>query len=164
MAYFKSEGMTLAFKSVDGAATGTIVNYLSTVDATDNVFPNLQEIGEIAFSGAGGSYDQIEVTTLADHKHQYIDGLIADSTSGSNEISFKFLYDPKLFNAFKSTMELEESGTYTKSNQYIVKIPEGGTFTITGDISSLTMGSITTNTALTFTLGIAVRNIDMAIA
>ena len=163
MAYI-SKGLTLSFKAVDGAAAGSLTNYFEELGGTDNVFPNLQEIGEISFAGAGGSYDQIEITTLADNKHMYTDGLIADAGSSSNEITFKFLYEPKLFNAFKGTMALEESGNYKASNQYLVKIPEGGTFTITGDISSLKMDTASVNSALTFALSIAVREIDMTLA
>lgn len=163
MAYI-SKGLTLSFKAIDGAATGSLATYFEELGGTGNVFPNLQEIGEISFAGAGGSYDKIEVTTLADNKHTYVDGLIADTDSNSNEITFKFLYEPKLFSALKSTMALEESGTYQKSNQYIVTIPEGGTFTITGDISSLSMDTASVNSALTFALSVAVREIDMTIA
>lgn len=163
MAYI-SKGLTLAYNPVDGAATGALENYFDEIGASDKkVFPNLQEIGEISFAGAGGAYDQIEVTTLADNKHKYVDGLIADSDSASNEISFKFLYEPKLFSALKSTMELEESDTYTKSNQWMIEIPEGGKFTFSGDISSLAMDTISTNSALTFALVIAVREIDMSL-
>lgn len=160
MAYI-SKGLTLAFKAAQGNTAGS---YLDTylADIASETLPNLQEIGEIGLTGAGGAYDQIEVTTLADAKHVYTDGLIADSDSGSSEITFKFLYEPTLFKALKETMDAEGKDTTGTHNQWIVAIPEGGTFTITGDISSLKMDSVSTNSALTFQLAVAVREIAVA--
>lgn len=158
MAYI-SKGLTLGFTG-QGAGAAHVQEYFTSIQA--EVFPHLQEIGEIAFNGAGGSYDQIEVTTLADAKHVYTDGLIADDASGSNEISFKFLYDPDLFKVFKNVMDEEGEGESDTHNTWVIKIPEGGTFTITGDIASLKMDTVSTNNALTFTMSIAVREIAVA--
>lgn len=157
MAYI-SKGLTLKFQSVNTAGTA-IDTYFANLGT--EVFPNLQEIGEISMSGAGGSYDQIEITTLADAKHVYTDGLIADADSGSNEITFKFLYEPVLFKALKDAMALESSNTSGEHNKWIIEIPEGGTFTITGDIANLKMDSVSTNSALTFVLAVAVREITI---
>ena len=156
---FISKGLTLGFTG-HGAGDGAVLQYLT--DIKSEVFPNLQEIGEINFNGAGGSYDQIEVTTLADAKHVYTDGLIADNASGSNEISFKFLYDPELFKTFKTVMDEEAKGEAEEHNEWIITIPEGSVFTITGDIASLKMDSVSTNSALTFTMSVAVREIAIA--
>lgn len=158
MAYI-SKGLTLGFTG-QGAGAGAVTAYLT--DIASETFPNLQEIGEISFNGAGGSYDQIEVTTLADSKHVYTDGLIADDENSGNEITFKFLYDPDLFKLFKDVMDAEGESEDDTHNTWVVKIPEGGTFTITGDIASLKMDTVSTNSALTFVLAIAVREIAVA--
>jgi hypothetical protein len=164
MAYFISKGITLKMGNmpIQGVAT-YVTEWMGKNEELNGIFPNLQEIGEISFAGAGGSYDQIEVTTLADNRHMYTNGLIADSETSANELTFKFLYDPELFKLFKNMMAAEElEGSADKHNEWIVTIPEGGTFTIAGDIASLTMDSVATNSALTFVLAIAVDSIEIA--
>lgn len=130
---------------------------------TDNewAFPDLQEIGAINIAGAGGSYDQIEVTTLADKKHRYVDGLIADSGSNSNQIACKFLYSPVLFKAFNDVLDAEMKGTKENSCEYIVAIPEGGHFVLDASIASVQMETVAVNGALTFTVTLAVKDISM---
>ena len=161
MAYI-SKGLTLALDENSGAPSlAALIAYFDAMSITDNIFPNLQEIGEISIAGAGGSYDQIEVTTLADAKHVYVDGLIADADSGANEISFKFLYEPTLFKAFKDAMKAETDNANGSHGKYNIAIPSGGTFKLTADIGSIKLDSISTNSALTFTLALAVREIEM---
>jgi hypothetical protein len=163
MAYFISQGMNLKMGTMPNSAVATyVMGYFNAHEEFKNVFPNLQEIGEISFAGAGGSYDQIEVTTLADTRHVYTDGLIADDSSASNEIAFKFLYEPELFKLFKDMMSAEENEKVEGHNEWIVSIPEGGTFTISGDMSSLKLDSVSVNSALTFTLAVAVKEVKVA--
>lgn len=164
MAYYISQGMTLKMGATPNQGVATfLTSYFMKHEELNNIFPNLQEIGEISFAGAGGSYDQIEVTTLADTRHVYTNGLIADNDTNSNEITFKFLYDPELFKLFKDMMNAEETGNDGETHsEWIVAIPEGGTFTIAGDIASLKMDSISTNSALAFTLAVAVDTITVA--
>lgn len=152
----------------DGAEfiAGTIFGVADPIDtimeANGWAFPGLQEIGSIAINGAGGSYDQIEVTTLADNKHVYVDGLIADSGSNSNEITCKFLYEPTLFKAFKDVLDAEANPGGKKAYaNYVVAIPEGGYFEIAAGLSSVNLETVSTNSALTFTVGFAVREIEM---
>lgn len=124
-------------------------------------FPDLQEIGAINIAGAGGSYDQIEVTTLADKKHRYVNGLIADTGSNNNQIACKFLYSPVLFKAFKDVLDAEMRGTKKNSCEYIVAIPGGGHFVLNASIASVQMESVAVNGALTFTVTLAVNDIEM---
>ena len=127
------------------------------------ILPGLQEIGELAISSAGaGEFDKIEVTTLADNKHMYVDGLIADSSNSSNTIDFKFLYEPKLFDALSKTMKLEEAGGKEGFNQWIIDVPgeKAGQFTVTGNIAGVKMGTVSVNNALTFVMSLNVRNIE----
>lgn len=69
----------------------------------DNVkgqlIPGLMEFGDItSTTGGAAQRDKIEVTTLADDKHMYVDGLIAEADEAS-EIEFKFLFSQELFYA-----------------------------------------------------------------
>ena len=133
------------------------------------VFPGLQEIGSITMNGSAGAYDQIEVTTLADAKHVYVDGLMSDNSS-TNEITCKFLYNPYLFRAFNNIRAREESvanGYASNENMkaydfYVIDIPNGGHFKITASISSITMDTVSTNNALTFTVTFNVKQIIMS--
>lgn len=164
MAYYISQGLNLKMGDMEVGVATYVTEYFGKHEEFNSIFPNLQEIGEISLSGsAAGGYDQIEVTTLADTRHVYTNGLIADSDSSSNEITFKFLYDPELFKLFKDMMSAEElADKDAKKSEWIVSIPEGGTFTIAGDIASLAMDSISTNSALAFTLTVAVDKITVA--
>ena len=141
-------------------------------------FHNLQEIGEISMTGAGSSgYDQIEVTTLADHKHKYVDGLLADDSTGANEITMKFLFSPALFTIFKEIIKKEgaedieivgsaeeitdENKQFISRNSiYTITIPGGGKFEVEGTFSNLKMDTSATNSALTFTVGLNVADIE----
>lgn len=131
-----------------------------TEGETKMILPGLQEVGEISIAGAGGgSYDQIEVTTLADHKHQFVDGLMAEAENSANSIDFKFLYDPILFAALTETSKLESKADREGSNKWIVAIPNGGEFTLTGEIAAIKLDTASVNSALTFVLTLAVREI-----
>lgn len=164
MAYFITQGTTLQFT---GGGVDTALKSAITSNAWTAGLPGLLEMGEIAFNGAGGSYDQIEVTSLADSKHVYTDGLIADNDS-SKEITFKFLYNPALFNAIKTNMEAEgeaaapgatEAGARTY-NVWKVTLADGSAFNISADIASIALDSVTTNDKLTFTMVLAVEDVD----
>lgn len=132
---------------------------------TGYILPGLQEIGEVVISGKTSSgFDQIEVTTLSDVRHVYVDGLIANDSNSDNALSLKFLYDPDLFKCFKLAMDQEGNELdplFGVPGKYHIHIPEGGKFTIDGTISSLNMGSVSTNSALTFTVNLAVSNIAL---
>lgn len=135
-------------------------------------FPGVQEIGALNMAaGVSNGFDQIEVTTLADHKHVYVDGLKADDSTGSNQITMKFLYHPVLFKAFKNLLEEETrfgeglSGMNYKdiNSIYEIAIPEGGAFELEASIASLAMDSISTNSAVTFTVTFNVAGIDLTV-
>lgn len=165
---FISTGAKLIWNgnSNSDTAAGNVMFVGEAIDnlmGADSSFPGLQEIGAINIAGAGGSYDQIEVTTLADNKHVYVDGLISDASSGSNEISCKFLYEPILFKAFKDILDEESNpGEKKPYANYVISIPEGGHFKINAAISSVNLETVSTNSALTFTVSFAVREIEMS--
>lgn len=164
MAYYITQGTTLTFQ---GGGQDTYLKEAVQVNSWTTGLPGLLEMGEISFNGAGGSYDQIEVTNLASTKHEYIDGLVADNDS-NKEITFKFLYDPVLFNAIKKTME-EEGKAATPGaieanartyNVWKVALSDGSYFEISADISSVALSSVTTNDKLTFTMNLAIESVN----
>lgn len=151
--------------------TGSMANFVWNDDGAnhellvenDYAIPDLQEIGAINIAGAGGSYDKIEVTTLEDRQHRYVDGLIADSGSTSNQIACKFLYSPELFKAFNDILNAEMYPEDDKDTfaEYIVAIPNGGHFVLEASIASVQMETVSVNNALTFTVTFAVNDIKM---
>lgn len=122
-------------------------------------FKGLQEIGEMGLKSANSAgYDQIEVTTLADEKHVYVDGLIADNSDNESELTLKFLYGD-VFGTFKSLQD-EEAANDTH-NFYFVSIPgtENG-FNIEATVSAVTLDSMAVNAAVTCTVTLKVHNIE----
>lgn len=121
----------------------------------------LQEVGELAGIGAGSTRDKIEVTTLADDRHVYVEGIQAESDASA--ISFKFLFNDKLFNYLKEVSEKEttvRNGTAPSSatlTLYSVRIPVGAnyhTFSFKGYISDLKVDSASVNSAITMSMSL----------
>lgn len=117
------------------------------------LIPELQEIGDLG-SGASAQRDKIEITTLADDKHVYTDGLLADVEQDS--IDFKFLYTPEAYASFISIIEFERlAGGYGYNSEYSVAIPNKTTgasvFVIEGT-TGIKVDGTTYNGALTMTL------------
>ena len=123
MAGTLSKGIKLSYKASGGA---------SFTDLT-----NLQEIPDI-----GGSADSVEVTTLDDAAHMYINGLLDYGDS----LDFTFLYDKTQFNALAAL---------TGSINWKVTLPGTGglTATFTGE-SSVRLNGVGVNDAITYTLAI----------
>lgn len=118
----------------------------------------LQEVGEIAGIGAGSTRDKIEVTTLADDKHVYVEGI--QSESDASAISFKFLFNDELF-AFLKDVATEETairgGAEGELPVYAVCIPAGAgyhTFSFKGYVSDLKLDSASVNSALTMSMSL----------
>ena len=121
----------------------------------------LQEVGELSGIGAGSTRDKIEVTTLADDKHVYVEGIQAESDASA--ISFKFLFNDKLFNYLKG-MSAQETAVRNGSAPtsatlptYAVCIPVAGSyhaFTFKGYISDLKVDSASVNSAITMSMSL----------
>lgn len=117
--------------------------------------------------------DLLDVTTLMDKKKAYIDGL-EDSSEGGDALTFKFLYDPKLFKF------LQEISTYYNDTANALSLAEKKVyFRITfpshttqtgkpianGDICakftgemSLSMDSVAVNSPMTFTMSVSLKS------
>lgn len=96
---------------------------------------NLLEIPDL-----GGEVEAIEITTLADNAHIYIDGL----KNYGDSLEFKFNYEGTQFtelNALEGTQEWQ------------VKLPEGETCTFSGTCS-VRLDGVGINAALTYTLAV----------
>ena len=98
---------------------------------------NLQEIPDI-----GGSADSVEVTTLEDAAHMYINGL----KDYGDSLDFTFLYDKTQFTTLNGL-----SGTVS----WKVTLPGTGGATATFDGEpSVSLNGVGVNDAITYTLSI----------
>lgn len=116
-----SKGITLSYKA--GSASDFIE------------LTNLQEIPEL-----GGEAEAIEITTLADPAHMYMDGIL----NYGDSLSFKFLYEKAQFSTLNGL---------DKSNAWKVTLPDGETCSFSGS-SSVKLDGVGVNAALTYTLAI----------
>lgn len=125
MAGYISKGIKLSYK----------VN-TEFVDLT-----NLQEIPDL-----GGTAESIEITTLADDAHMYMNGI---KTYGDS-LDFKFLYEPTQFNTLAAL---------AGDIDWQVSLPDGvngaidTTCTFKGT-ASVKIDSVGVNSAMTYTLSV----------
>ena len=96
---------------------------------------NLQEIPEL-----GGEAEAIEITTLADPAHMYMDGIL----NYGDSLAFKFLYEKAQFSTLSATKEVEE---------WKVELPDGATCSFNGTCS-VKLDGVGVNAALTYTLSV----------
>ena len=123
MAGTLSKGIKLSYKASGGN---------SYTDLT-----NLQEIPDV-----GGSADSVEVTTLDDVAHTYINGLLDYGDS----LDFTFLYDKTQFTALNAL-----TGTIS----WKITLPGTSALTATFDgESSVKLNGVGVNDAITYTLSV----------
>lgn len=101
----------------------------------ETVLTNLMEIPEL-----GGEQEKIEVTTLADAAHMYVDGLLNYGES----LAFKFLYEKEQFSDLNA---LEGSQVWK------VTLPDGAICSF-GGTASVKLDGVGVNAAVTYTLNI----------
>lgn len=106
-----------------------------TLSYGENVLTNLMEIPEL-----GGDSEAVEVTTLQDAAHMYIDGI----KNYGDSLAFKFLYEETQFSTLNG---LKDSQTWK------VTLPDGATCSF-GGTCSVKLDGAAVNTALTYTLAI----------
>lgn len=156
---------SLSYKKAD-EATGAVSVYGTTfTDGSKEYWlaEGLQEIGELNGLATSAEREKIEVTTLKDDKHVYVDGIIADSDTEA--IEFKLLYDATLFNGIKDlvTSALAEGvktyfmlsadrGDATASENFETVSTVSKFATWQGAISGIKVDSVAVNSALTMTL------------
>lgn len=116
---------------------GIKLSYKASGGNTYTDLTNLQEIPDI-----GGSADSVEVTTLDDAAHMYINGLLDYGDS----LDFTFLYAKTQFNALAAL-----SGTVS----WKVTLPGTSALTATFDGEcAVKLNSVGVNDAITYTLSI----------
>lgn len=115
-----SKGITLSYKTGEGEFIA---------------LTNLQEIPEL-----GGEAEAIEITTLADPAHMYMDGIL----NYGDSLSFKFLYEKTQFTTLNGL---------TGSNEWKVELPDGASCSFSGS-SSVKLDGVGVNAALTYALAI----------
>lgn len=103
---------------------------------------NLQEIPDL-----GGDTEAVEITTLADGAHVYMDGL---KNYGDN-LAFKFLYEAAQFSTLNGLVGVSE---------WKVELPDGEACVFSGT-SSVKLDGVGVNAALTYTLSVK-PNSEMA--
>ena len=116
-----SKGITLSYK------TGAAAEFAQLT--------NLQEIPEL-----GGESEALEITTLADDAHMYMDGI----KNYGDSITFKFLYEKTQFETLVGL---------TGSSTWKVTLPDDTTCTFSGT-SSVKLNGAGVNTPLGYTLAI----------
>lgn len=116
-----SKGITLSYKTGEAGEFTQLTN--------------LQEIPEL-----GGETEAIEITTLADDAHMYMDGI----KNYGDSIAFKFLYEKT---QFETLVELTGTSTWK------VTLPDSTTCTFSGT-SSVKLDGAGVNAALGYTLSI----------
>lgn len=100
----------------------------------DKELTNLQEIPEL-----GGTAESIEITTLADAAHMYVDGIL----NYGDSLAFKFLYEKEQFTELQGTTQ----------GAWKVELPDSTTCSFNGSCS-VTLDGVGVNAALTYTLNI----------
>ena len=106
-----------------------------TLSYGENVLTNLQEIPDL-----GGEVEAIEITTLADAAHMYVDGI----KNYGDSLAFKFLYEKEQFTTLNGL---------TESQTWKVTLPDGATCSF-GGTCSVKLDGVGVNAALTYTLAI----------
>jgi hypothetical protein len=132
----------------------------ATTDETYGILlPGLQEVGALSGLKTTSERDKIEVTTLADDKHVYAEGILVDSEMET--IDFKFLYDKDVFEFLRVEANAMADSVNGEKVKWTVRIPvaysETGaptyaTFQMHADITSLKMDGASVNSALTMSL------------
>lgn len=163
--WMKSARVPLEYTELD-KATGepSIVMTKATYNGDSYFLVNgLQEIGELNGIDGGAEREKIEVTTLKDDRHVYVDGIIADSDTEA--IEFTLLYDAALFKKIKASIEATlfagEKEKFVLSSDREDGEKSGSTYTVdeftafaswSGAVTGIKVNSVSVNSAITMTL------------
>ena len=114
---------------------GIILSYMNGKSGEWVQLTNLQEIPEL-----GGTAEAVEITTLADPAHMYMDGIL----NYGDSLAFKFLYEDIQF------MDLaNKKGTY----EWKVTLPDDTACSFNAT-HSVKLDGVGVNAALTYTLSL----------
>lgn len=148
-----SKGIELYCKSISGRK----LNSETYNETLGDLLPGLQEIGELNGLAASSEREKIEITTLADDKHVYAEGILTESENET--IDFTFLYEPKLFaylrgSANDMAIDTGKKSTWTIQIPTPTELNENGVtkFSMDADIVGLKVNGTGVNSALTMSL------------
>lgn len=155
-----TRGIELYHDRVGGTVELDYTNAPEYVTSKGILVPGLQEVSELYAGAASAERDKIEVTTLADDKHVFVDGIQAEASNDA--LTFKLLYEPSLFAGFQAIIDKEQElavamadAPYTsKCSIYRVCIPNGtgySEFKIYGT-TGIKLDGAGVNSAMTMTL------------
>ena len=148
-----SKGITLKVVTADCYTEDGRIVPMSGMSPIE--FTNLLEIPEIGSSDAG--FEQIDITTLADSKMKYMNGL--ESASEPEALEFKFLYDKAQFQKCQNAGWESNYGTWNEGHtsmsaaQWTITLPDGSTCSFVGK-SSVRLEGVGVNAALTYILSV----------
>ena len=114
---------------------GIKLSYSTTTEGQFTELTNLQEIPDL-----GGESEAIEVTTLSDAAHMYIDGLL----NYGDSLEFKFLYEKTQFTTLQGIKD---------EQKWKVELPDGTACTFNGT-GSVRLDGVGVNSAITYTLAV----------
>ena len=114
---------------------GIKLSYSTTTEEQFTALTNLQEIPDL-----GGESEAIEVTTLSDAAHLYIDGLL----NYGDSLEFKFLYEKTQFTTLQGI---------DGESKWKVELPDGTACTFNGT-GSVRLDGVGVNSAITYTLAV----------
>lgn len=114
---------------------GITLSYKASETASYTKLTDLQEIPEL-----GGQSEAVEITTLDDAAHMYMDGIL----NYGDSLPFKFLYAKEQF---------ETLSELNGSVEWKVELPDGLACTFSGG-SSIKLDGVGVNAPLTYTLAI----------
>lgn len=115
---------------------------------------NLLEIPEIGSGDSG--FEQIDITTLADSKMKYMNGL--ESASEPEALEFKFLYDKEQFAALEAGGASvhgtwNEAHTEMAAHQWTITLPDGSTCKFLGK-HGVRLEGVGVNAAITYIVSV----------
>ena len=114
---------------------GIKLSYSTTTEGQFTELTNLQEIPDLS-----GESEAIEVTTLSDAAHMYIDGLL----NYGDSLEFKFLYEKTQFTTLQGIKD---------EQKWKVELPDGTACTFNGT-GSVRLDGVGVNSAITYTLAV----------
>ena len=124
-------------------------------DGSLKVLTNLLEIPEVGPAETG--FEQIDITTLADSKFVYMNGL--ETTGEPEALEFKFIYEKEQFKFLENEARTYEYGEWDDAHltmattQWTITLPDGSTCKFLGK-HNVRLEGVGVNAAITYILTI----------
>lgn len=148
-----SKGITLSWQEGDyNEASGFFG------DGQIYLLTNLLEIPEVGAAESG--FEQIDITTLADSKFVYMNGL--ETTGEPEALEFKFLYEKEQFALLEKGGnqkhgDWDEAHLNMRAHQWTITLPDGSTCKFLGK-HNVRLEGVGVNAAITYIVSITPDN------